>query len=251
VSAQPTRLEGVLQQDRAILLAGIALLTLGAWGYLAYLVRDMGPMDRCGPLELALLALMWTVMMVAMMLPSVAPLILMFARANRQKGADRVVGPAGILLAGYLLVWIGYSIAAAALQWRLHAEALLSPAMAINGPLLEGSLLLAVGAFQLTPLKRACLVRCRSPLAFLMSDWRPGRRGALVMGLKHGAYCVGCCWLLMLLMFAAGAMNLLWMAALALFVLAEKAAPRGELIARLAGAALIAAGIVLLGAEAY
>lgn len=203
-------------------------------------------MDRCGPLELAILVVMWVVMMVAMMLPSVAPLILMFARDNRQKGARRVVGPAGILLAGYLLAWMGYSVPAATLQWKLHVEALLSPAMAGNSPLLQGFLLLTAGAFQFTPLKRACLARCRSPLGFLMSDWRAGPWGALVMGLKHGAYCVGCCWLLMLLMFAAGAMNLLWMAALALIVLAEKAAPRGELIARLGGAALIAAGAGLL-----
>lgn len=246
MSAQPTRLEALLRQDRAVILAGITLLALTAWGYLAHLVREMGPMDRCGPVELALLVVMWAVMMVAMMLPSVAPLILMFARANRQKGADRVVGPAGILLAGYLLAWMGYSVPAAMLQWRLHAEALLSPAMASSSPVLGGFLLLAAGAFQLTPLKGACLVRCRSPLAFLMSDWRPGRWGALVMGLKHGAYCVGCCWLLMILMFVAGAMNLLWMAALAVFVLAEKIAPRGDRIARLAGAALIAAGAVLL-----
>lgn len=238
MSAQPTRLEALLQQDRAILLAGIALLTLGAWGYLAHLVREMGPMDRCGPLELALLVVMWAVMMVAMMLPSVAPLILMFARANRQQGARRVVGPAGILLAGYLLAWMGYSALAALVQWQLHTVG--------SSPFFDGIVLAAAGAFQFTPLKRACLVRCRSPLAFLMSDWRAGRRGALVMGLKHGAYCVGCCWLLMLLMFAAGAMNLLWMAALALFVMAEKAAPRGELIARLGGAALVAAGAGLL-----
>jgi predicted metal-binding membrane protein len=118
--------------------------------------------------------------------------------------------------------------------------------MASTSPLLEGLLLLAAGTFQFTPLKRACLARCRSPLSFLISDWRPGRLGALVMGLKHGAFCVGCCWLLMVLMSAAGVMSLFWMAALAVFVLAEKAAPRGDLLARLAGSALLVAGAGLL-----
>jgi predicted metal-binding membrane protein len=251
VSAQPTRLEALLRQDRAGILAGIALLTLAAWAYLAHLLRDMGPMERCGVIELAALLAMWAVMMTAMMLPSVAPLILMFARADRHKGAQAVVGTAGILLLGYLLAWMGYSALAAWLQWRLHVAAVLSPAMASTSPLLQGVLLLAAGAFQFTPLKRACLTRCRSPLSFLMSDWRPGRLGALVMGLKHGAFCVGCCWLLMVLMFAVGVMSLFWMAALAVFVLAEKAAPRGELLARLAGAALIVAGAGLLVSTSF
>lgn len=251
MSAQPTRFEALLRQDRAVVLAGIALLTLASWAYLAHLVRAMGPLDRCGAIELAALLGMWVVMMTAMMLPSVAPLILMFARADRQKGARAVAGTASILLLGYLLAWMGYSALAAWLQWRLHVAAVLSPAMASASPLLQGFLLLAAGAFQFTPLKRACLTRCRSPLSFLMSDWRPGRLGALVMGLKHGAFCVGCCWLLMVLMFAAGVMSLFWMAALAVFVLAEKAAPRGDLLARLAGAALIVAGASLLVSTSF
>jgi predicted metal-binding membrane protein len=248
VSTRQTRLEALLRHDRAVILAAIALLTLAAWAYLADLVRGMGTMDRCGPIELALLLVMWLAMMVAMMLPTAAPLVLMFARANRQQGARRVVQPAGILLLGYLLAWTGYSAVAAMAQWRLHATAFLSPLMASTSPMLEGFLLLAAGAYQFTPLKRACLVRCRSPLSFLLSGWRDGRWGTLAMGLRHGAYCVGCCWLLMALMFAAGVMSLPWMAALAVFVLAEKIVPRGDLIARLAGAALIAAAIALLGA---
>ena len=126
-----------------------------------------------------------------MMVPSAAPLVLMFARANRQKGGSRVVGSAGILPLGYLLVWIGFSVMATLAQWRLHAAAVLSPMMASTSSILGGVLLVAAGIFQFTPLKRACLVRCRSPLTFLMSDWREGQWGAFVMGLKHGAYCVG------------------------------------------------------------
>jgi predicted metal-binding membrane protein len=180
-----------------------------------------------------------------MMVPSAAPLVLMFARANRQKGGSRVVGSAGILLLGYLLVWIGFSAVAALAQWRLHAAAVLSPMMASTSSMLGGVLLVAAGIFQLTPVKRACLVRCRSPLTFLMSDWREGQWGALMMGLKHGAYCVGCCWMLMSLLFVAGVMNLLWVAAIAVFVLVEKVARRGDRIGRFAGAALIVAGIAL------
>jgi predicted metal-binding membrane protein len=117
--------------------------------------------------------------------------------------------------------------------------------MASTSSILGSVLLVAAGLFQFTPLKRACLVRCRTPLSFLMSDWREGQWGAFVMGLKHGAYCVGCCWLLMSLLFVAGVMNLLWIAAIAVFVLVEKAVPKGDLIGRFAGAALIVAGIVL------
>jgi predicted metal-binding membrane protein len=133
-----------------------------------------------------------------------------------------------------------------AMMVRLHAAAVLSPMMASTSSILGGVLLLAAGVFQFTPLKRACLVRCRSPLHFLMSDWREGQWGTLVMGLKHGAYCVGCCWMLMTLLFVAGVMNLLWVAAIAVFVLVEKVAPRGDLIVRIAGGTLIVAAIALI-----
>jgi len=196
--------------------------------------------------ELLLLFVMWAVMMVAMMVPSVAPLILMFARANRREGADRVVGSAGILLLGYLLVWWSFSGLAALAQWGLHGAAVLSPMMASTSPVFGGLLLVAAGVFQFTPLKHACLGRCRSPMGFLLSEWRRGRWGALTMGLKHGAYCVGCCWALMALLFVAGVMNLLWVAAIAVFVLLEKTAPMGEMLGRVTGVALVLAGIALL-----
>jgi predicted metal-binding membrane protein len=262
VSAELTRLEAVLRRDRAVILSGIAMVALAGWAYLVYLGRQMATMGEKGAMgmaphmamphmqswgavELLLLFVMWAVMMVAMMAPSAAPLVLMFARANRRKGGRRVVGSAGILLLGYLLVWIGFSAVATLAQWRLHAAAVLSPMMASTSPILGSVLLVAAGVFQFTPLKRACLVRCRTPLSFLMSDWREGQWGALVMGLKHGTYCVGCCWLLMTLLFVTGVMNLLWIAAIAVFVLVEKVVPKGDLIGRFAGAALIVAGIVL------
>ena len=256
MSTEPTQLEKVLRRDRVFILAGMAMVVLVTWTYLVYLVRDMGlvgmapnvampHMESWGAVDLLLLFVMWAVMMVAMMLPSVAPLILMFARANRRIGASRVVGSAAILLLGYLLVWMGFSILAALAQWRLHTAALLSPMMVSTSPVLGGLVLVTAGVFQLTPLKRACLLRCRSPLGFLMSSWREGQRGILVMGLKHGAYCVGCCWMLMALLFVAGVMNLVWVGAIAVFVLMEKVAPKGEPLGRIAGVALIVAGIAV------
>jgi predicted metal-binding membrane protein len=193
-----------------------------------------------------LLFVMWAVMMVAMMVPSVAPLILVFLQANRQRRGRRVVGSAAILLLGYLLVWFGFSGLASLVQWRLHHAALLSPMMASTSAMLGGLLLVAAGVFQFTPLKRGCLVRCRSPLGFLMAEWRDGQWGALRMGVKHGAYCVGCCGLLMAILLVAGVMNLVWVAAIAVFVLGEKLAPAGVRLGRVAGAGLIVAGIALI-----
>src|SRR5438046_1326539 len=151
--------------------------------------------------------------------------------------------PVRIFVAGYLFVWTAYAAIAALAQWQLHRVALLSPAMAATNPYLSGGLLIAAGIFQWTPLKRACLSGCRSPLSFLMSEWREGTSGAFVMGLRHGSYCVGCCWVLMALLFVAGVMNLLWVALIALFVTAEKLAPKGTLVGYLGGIAMVIAGL--------
>lgn len=261
--ADTGRLERLLRRDRLVVLCGLATVTLLAWGYLFHMARGMvglaegrapamasglvmPQVQRWGSVELLLLFVMWAVMMVAMMMPSAAPLLLTFARARRRKGRAGVVGYTGILLLGYVLVWVVFSVLATLAQWALHRAALLSPMMVSASPVLGGVLLFAAGAFQLTPLKRACLVRCRSPMSFLMSEWRPGRGGTLVLGLKHGAHCVGCCWMLMGLLFVAGVMNLLWVAAIAAFVLLEKVGPTGELIGRVSGFALMVAGIVLV-----
>jgi predicted metal-binding membrane protein len=182
-----------------------------------------------------------------MMTPTAAPMILLFAAVHRRRtAAGRAAGPTAILVLGYLIVWTFYSVAAALAQGGLHAAALLSPAMTTTSPSLAGGLLILAGVFQWTPLKRACLAACRSPLSFLMGSWREGHAGALVMGLRHGLYCLGCCWALMALLFVAGVMNLLWVAAIAVAVLAEKVVPGGEVIGRLGGVALAAGGVLLL-----
>ena len=193
------------------------------------------------------LFLMWTEMMVAMMIPSAAPMILTFALVNRKRReSERPFVPTGIFLLGYLVVWTGFSVLAAVAQWILHAKALLSPMMVSTSPMLGGALLLGAGVFQWTPLKNTCLAHCRSPLGFLMTDWREGRWGAFVMGLQHGAYCIGCCWILMALLFVAGVMNMWWIAIIAVFVLLEKVAPKDLFIGKMAGTLLALWGLWLI-----
>jgi predicted metal-binding membrane protein len=252
--------ESVLKRDRAIVLAGLGTLIIVAWLYLIRAARAMAEMEMHAAMgmampqmqpwsgiELLLLFLMWAVMMVAMMTPSATPMLLMFTAMNRRRAEQEgAVVRTGIFLLGYLIVWSAYSGLAAVAQWLLHGVALLSPMMVSRSPYLGGGLLIAAGIFQWTPLKRACLTSCRSPLGFIMSEWRDGARGALIMGLRHGAYCVGCCWVLMAILFVAGVMNLVWVAAIAVFVLVEKAFPGGERLSQVAGAALALAGALLM-----
>jgi predicted metal-binding membrane protein len=257
-------LESLLRRDRLVVSVALAVLVVAAWAYLLYLasaMADMAMPDMPGMpgmamampamhpwswVEAGALAVMWAVMMVAMMTPSAAPMILMFATIHRRRAAEgRAAVPTAIFLLGYFVVWTIFSVVAALAQTGLHAAALLSPAMAATSPLLSGGLLIAAGVFQWTPLKRACLASCRSPLSFVMTGWREGWDGALVMGARHGLYCLGCCWALMALLFVAGVMNLLWVAAIAVAVLVEKVVPRGDVIGRFMGVALIAAGIVV------
>jgi predicted metal-binding membrane protein len=252
-------LEAVLKRDRAIVLAGVAGLSALAWAYLLALVwrmprREMAMamamphMQAWGATEVLLTWVMWAVMMVAMMTPSAAPMVLMFATVNRRhRGQYGPLVPTAVFLLGYLLVWGGFSVVATLAQWGLHTAALLSPMIVITSPIVGGLLLMAAGIFQWTPLKSTCLTQCRSPLGFLMTEWREGTWGALRMGLRHGMYCVGCCWVLMALLFVAGVMNLLWVAAIAALVLVEKVLPRGEWVGRVVGGILLLAGLVLLG----
>lgn len=213
---------------------------------------DMSAMQMSGFYEwglssVILLFLMWAVMMIAMMVPSAVPMIQAFLAVNEQRqNSSRPLVPVGVFLLGYLVVWTSFSALATLAQLGLHEAALLSPMMVATSPVVSGGLLLAAGVFQWTPLKRACLSGCRSPLSFLMSGWRDGTAGAFSMGLRHGAYCVGCCWALMALLFVVGVMNLLWIAVIALFVMAEKIIPRGELLGRIGGAALVTAGIAVM-----
>ena len=194
-------------------------------------------------LDWVLVFAMWAVMMAAMMLPSAGPMFEMYARVARRRSSASV-GSVWLFAAGYLIAWTGFAAAITLVQYPLQRSWIIGDAMRMR-PLAGGLLLIATGIYQLTPLKEACLTQCRSPLGFLMTKWRSGPRGAFAMGLDHGAFCIGCCWLLMALMFVAGAMNLPWAIALTVFVLLEKAAPWGDRLARVSGLAMIAAGIAL------
>jgi predicted metal-binding membrane protein len=188
--------------------------------------------------------LMWAVMMVAMMVPSASAMILAFATINRRRAAAGTPAvPTAIFLAGYLAIWTAFSLVAAALQDALQAAALLAPSTLTVTPILGGALLVAAGVYQLTPLKYACLARCQSPVGFILTEWRDGAWGAFVMGVRHGAFCTGCCWALMVLLFVAGVMNLLWVAVIAAFVLAEKVIPWPRLVSWSAGLLLLAWGV--------
>lgn len=247
-----------MRRDRAIVTAGLIGVAALGWAYMLYLARSMAGMDMgCdmampqlrawGAIDLLLVFVMWAVMMVAMMVPSASPLILMMAAANRKRRQqDDPLVPTGLFLGGYLVAWTLFSVLATSAQWGLHASALLSPAMVGKSPVLGGLLLLLAGVFQFTSLKRACLLHCRSPLGFMMGHWRDGRMGAVRMGLEHGLYCVGCCWILMALLFVAGVMNLTWVAAISVFVLAEKVMPRGELVGKVGGVAFVVMGLMML-----
>lgn len=217
--------------DRAVLLSSLGGIVGLAWLLTIFLgINGDLMMSR----DLVLVAGMWSVMMVAMMLPSISPTLFMFVTILRGRTCSPLVRTA-VLAIGYLLVWFAFAVGAAIAQ-ILFNGGVSFPSM------LAGIVLVAAGIFQFTSLKQACLRRCRSPQGFFMTEWCEGIRGAMLMGLKNGLYCLGCCWLLMLLLFIVGAMNLLWMAALAILVLLEKAAPRGEWLSRAAGLCLITAG---------
>lgn len=256
-------LEALLKRDRTVVAVSLVAVTALAWTYLLYLASRMGgmemggmemstnmalpQMDAWGPVELLLTFVMWSVMMVAMMIPSAVPLILVFTKINRtRREREDSALPTATFVSGYLLVWTGLSALATLMQWGLHDAGLLSPMMKSSSSLVSGTLLIAAGVYQWTPWKRACLIHCRSPLHFIISEWRSGALGALRMGSRHGVYCVGCCWALMAVLFVAGIMNLLWVAAVAVFVLAEKLVPRGELIGRAAGIVLVIIGLGVL-----
>ena len=248
--AARSRLEQLLAHDRAAPAAGLAVVVALAWLWLAPMAADMyGSMSGSARWMMAagwdgryalLVFLMWVVMMVGMMLPSAAPVLLMYGPVARSGGGSGAGLPVFVL--GYLLTWTAFSALATAAQWLLAREALLSPMMQSDSRLLNGALLIVAGIYQWTPLKNLCLTECRSPAHTLTRLWRPGLAGALRMGLGHGLYCVGCCWALMALLFVGGVMNLAWIVVLTLFVLAEKAFPRGAQLGRVAGPLLIGAG---------
>jgi predicted metal-binding membrane protein len=239
-------------RDRLTFLAGAAAVTALAWLYVVQTALPLGPAGHTHPHTSAYFGtafVMWIMMMIAMMLPSTLPFVFAFGAEHRRRRAHNLPHvAAGVFLAGYFALWTGFSAAAAALQLALHRGAWLSAAMSVRNSVFAGAILGAAGIYQWTPFKEACLRHCRSPLSFLLSDWREGRWGVFTMGLEHGLFCLGCCWLIMLLPFAGGVMSLGWMAAITAFILIEKAAPGGPLLGRIAGVALVGAGIWMMAA---
>ena len=242
--------EAALKRDRRVVIASVLVFCALAWAHTVYLAeRPMVPMLRAWrPTDFGFMFFMWSVMMVAMMLPSATPMILLFANMSRQRSeAARPYVPTAVFTLGYLFVWTGFSLVATVANWGLHQGELLSAMMGRATPGVAGALLIGAGLFQWTPLKTACLSHCRSPMSFLMTHLREGWLGAFATGMHHGLYCLGCCWLLMALLFALGVMNLAWIAVLALFVVAEKVVPHGLIVGRASGVALVTWGFWMLG----
>lgn len=248
-------LERLLKRDRAIVLAALIVITLLCWAYMVMMAVGMGDMDMDSmtamkpwtPSYFAMMFVMWVLMMIGMMVPSAAPMILLFAGvSHRQRESGGAFVPTGVFVSGYLIVWTAFSFAATLIQWGLDQGAMLSPMMASTSPYLGGGLLIAAGVYQMTPFKHACLKHCRSPMHFVKDNWKPGMKGALIMGIEHGAFCVGCCWILMGLLFFGGVMSLVWIAAIAIFVLLEKVMPHGDIAGIMCGVALVILGMAYL-----
>jgi predicted metal-binding membrane protein len=253
-----------VRHDRAVVLGSLAVVVVLAWLYLLLGAGiEMEMMDMGGGRMMAMLPewspayglvvfVMWAVMMVAMMLPSAAPVTLLVASIARKRreagGTARANTPP--FVAGYLAVWFAFAAAATLLQWGLDALALLSDTMAVANVVAAGIVLILAGIYQWTPLKEACLRHCRSPLVFLLHHWRDGAVGAFISGIRHGAFCFGCCWALMALLFVGGIMNLAWIAGIALLVLIEKTLPSGDWMARATGVVLVGWGVVTLAMAA-
>jgi len=254
----------VIRRDRLIVLTGLAAVILAAT---IYTVNMTGTVNMAGqlnkPMDVAMmpaghsampgvhgfwmLFAMWFIMQVAMMSPTAVPMILMHGKIERHRQPHKFpFSRTALFFSGYIILWALFSLVFALLQMGLQSAELLSPMMATNTPWLTGGILIAAGLFQFSHLKQACLKQCRSPVTYLMTEWRNGPNGALLMGLKHGLHCVGCCWIIMALLFVAGVMNLFWMAAITAFVLIEKLAARGDQFGRIVGIGLIIWGILII-----
>jgi predicted metal-binding membrane protein len=248
-------------RDRIVILSALIGVSVLAWVYVLYLWANMPAMgvDTSSarmqlhpwmPTDFIFMLVMWAIMMVGMMLPSATPMTLLYAgmvrKAERQ---GTPMAPTAAFVSGYLAMWCLFSVAATLAQWGLHEVAMLSPMMMAKSHIFGGSLLIVAGVYQLTPWKTVCLNHCRSPAHFIATHWRAGANGAFRLGLHHGAFCLGCCWALMGLLFVGGVMNVLWIAAITIFVFLEKVLPVGPLAHRLAGFAgigLIVSGLGLL-----
>lgn len=281
-------LERLVRRDRVITMAALAILGALAWLYIlagagmamspwettTYLLfphrqlgDGIGAMASMSGMEMPMLSDpigwrsadatlmvgMWWAMMIAMMTPSAAPTVLLHAHVHRQAVAKGRIqsglAPTGAFVAGYLLIWLAFSVAATVLHGALESWAMVSAtSMRSQSRWLSAGVLIAAGLYELSPFKEACLSHCRSPASFLSRHWRPGGRGAIRLGAMHGAYCVGCCWVLMLLLFVGGVMNLLWIAMLTLIVVVEKQLVRGRWFSRVTGTGLLGWGLVTLWA---
>jgi predicted metal-binding membrane protein len=224
-------------------LAGWLLLYWAATNMASPAAQLTMPMSDWSAANWLAVFIMWAVMMAAMMLPTAMPMVSVFGRLSKKSGE---AGRTAAFVAGYVSLWTAFGAAATVVQWALQTSGLLSPMIVSMSPALSAALLVIAGVFQFTPLKHACLKACRSPLGFLLTDWRDGLWGAARMGIRHGLYCLGCCWALMALLFVGGAMNLLWIAALTLLVAMEKLAPKGDLLAKALGVLMIGAGAARL-----
>ena len=244
-------------RDRIAILSALIGVSVLAWAYVIYLWAKMLAMDPGAPgamiklhpwtsVDFVAMFLMWAIMMVGMMLPSAAPMTLLYAgmvrKAERQ---GTPMAPIAAFVSGYLAMWCVFSVGATLAQWGLHEAAMLSPMMMAKNQVFGAALLIVAGVYQMTPWKTVCLDHCRAPAHFIAEHWRPGPSGAFRLGLHHGAFCLGCCWALMGLLFVGGVMNLLWIAAIAIFVFFEKVLPAKVLGARLSGVAGI--GMILSG----
>jgi predicted metal-binding membrane protein len=247
-------LETVLKRDRVVVAVALGALTVLAWIYVLRLAASMGfllaPAMRPWSMnEIVFAFIMWTVMMVGMMTPSAAPMILLYARVGRQARAqEKPFASTFWFVGGYLLAWTGFAAVATIAQAALASASLLTPMLEPASNLLAGIILIAAGIYQWTPVKNACLWACQLPFAFLSrhGGFKRDPLGSLMLGLKHGVYCVGCCWALMALLFVVGVMNVLWIAGLAILILLEKTIPGGRFPSRVAGLVLILAGTIFL-----
>ena len=274
---ETTRLETLLRHDKWIVCAGLVTITVLAWCYLlggagmSMSTSDMTilsfiPYQHAGMSmnmpQMGMVAgnwsvghwgivfMMWWIMMIAMMVPGTVPTVLLYARvirhAQRTDRTTRITDLVSFFVLGYLFSWLVFSVIATSLHWGMEQNDWLSMKMITNKGWLSGGLLIAVGIYQLTPLKVACLRHCRSPAEFIASHMKNGKPGALQMGIEHGIFCVGCCWLLMFLLFVGGVMNLLWIVFLTFVVLSEKVLPHGEYLTKITGFVLIAWGTFIL-----
>ena len=256
-----TPIEVLLRRDRIVVGLALVGLIVVSWAYVIWLAAtmDMGAADMgmmvsasftpWAVSDFVFMFFMWAIMMVGMMTPSAAPMILIYARVGRQAEAlGKPFASTSWFVSGYLTAWAVFSIVATLAQWALERATLITPMMTSATPIFSGVVLIAAGLYQWSPLKNACLSFCQSPIVFIQrhGGFRRDASGALMLGLKHGTYCVGCCWVLMALLFVGGVMNLLWIAGLAFLVLAEKLIPVGRFLSRVIGCVLAILGIWML-----